>query len=80
MEGIPVIWYSCSKTASVILPPEPNPALSTPLKVTKSLTTAPWLESVAVMVEEPLVAAKVMPLVVVALIGVTSLRTSPSLM
>ena len=52
---------------------ESDPLHSSP----QSPATAPWLESVAVIVEEPLEAEKVMPLVVVALIGVTSLNVPP---
>ncbi len=48
------------------------PRLTAPLIVTKSFTTAPCALSVAVIVALPLVAEKTIPLVVVALIGVTS--------
>ena len=48
------------------------PKVAAPEIVTKSPTTAPWLESVAVIVELPFVAAKVIELVLVFLIGVTS--------
>jgi len=61
-------WYSLFNTVAVILPPK----LTASEIVTKSPTTAPWLLSVAVIVVLPSVAAKVIPLVVVALIGVIS--------
>jgi hypothetical protein len=56
----------------------PNDAA--PLMVTKSPTIQPWLESVAVIIADPLVAANVIPSVVVALIGVTSLKMPPDSM
>ena len=72
--GILVIWCSEFNTAAVTTPPkEAEPAI-----VTKSPISAPWDESVAVIVVDPLVAAKTMPLVVVALIGVISYKAPPS--
>ena len=62
------ISYSWFNTSAVIRPPR----LNAPLIVTKSPLFAPWVESVAVIVELPFVAANVIPLVVVALIGVMS--------
>ncbi len=62
---ISVIWCSAFSMVAVILPPNE----AAPLKVTKSLTDAPWLLSVTVMVVLPLVAAKVAALVVVARMG-----------
>ena len=61
-------------TAAVIFPlPLPPSNAAAPLKVTKSLVTAPWLASVTVIVELPLVAAKVIsPAAVVTLKGVIS--------
>ena len=67
------IWYSWFKTLAVILPPNEI----APEIVTKSPSVAPWLLSVATIVEDPLVAAKVIPLVVVARIGVISLYPPP---
>jgi len=68
--GIETISYSWFKTAAVIFPPK----LAASLNVTKSPATAPWEVSVAVIVELPLVAAKVTsPADVVLLIGVMSL-------
>ena len=62
------------KTAAVIVPPKE----AAPDITTKSPSTAPWAESVAVIVADPLVAANVIPLVVVALSGVMSLKERPS--
>ena len=63
------ISYSWFKTEAVILPPNET----APLKVTKSPTKAPWLASVTVIVEDPLVAENVTsPAEVVNLIGVIS--------
>ena len=55
------------------------PRLAAPENVTKSAGTAPCAVSVAVIVDDPLVAAKVTsPAEVVALIGVMSLKLVPS--
>ena len=57
------------------------PRLAAPENVTKSLTTAPWLASVTVIVASPLVAEKVTsPALVVTRKGVTSLNLVPSFM
>ena len=53
------------------------PKETAPLMVTKSPTTAPCDESVAVIAAEPSVAEKVILLVEVFLIGVTSLKVPP---
>ena len=54
------------------------PNVAAPLNVTKSPTTAPWFVSVAVIVEEPLVAEKVTShALVVKRRGVISLNSSP---
>ena len=52
--GTAVIWCSVFKTAAVIKPPKETE----PLIVTKSPTTQPCDESVAVITAEPSVAAK----------------------
>ena len=72
--GTDCIWYSWFNTLAVIKPPK----LTAPEIVTKSPDTAPWASSVAVIKLEPLVAEKTIPLVVVALIGVISLKLAPS--
>ena len=55
------------------------PSVAASLNVTKSLTTAPCAFSVTVIVDDPLVAAKVAsPAPDVSLIGVTSLYPEPS--
>ena len=72
MATISYSWFSIS---AVIKPPR----LTAPEIVTKSPIAAPWLSSVAVIVEDPFVAAKTIPFVVVALIGVISLKAPPSL-
>ena len=71
--GTEVIWYSLFNTAAVILPPR----LTACAKVTKSPTKAPCALSVAVITALPFEALKVIPLVVVALIGVMSLYVPP---
>ena len=73
--GTVAIWYSWFRTLAVTKPPSET----APDIVTKSPATAPCDESVAVIVEEPLVAAKTIPFVVVALMGVMSLKPVPSL-
>ena len=71
------IWYSWFKTAAVTKPPK----VAAPLKVTKSLVTAPCAVSVTVIVEDPFDALNVTsPADVVDLMGVTSLYFSPSSM
>ena len=73
--GTVAIWYSWFRTVAVMLPP----SVTAPLKVTKSLTTAPCAVSVTVSVASPLVAANVTsPAAVVDLMGVTSLKLLPS--
>ena len=50
-----LISYSWLRTFAVILPPK----VAAPLNVTKSPSTAPWLASVTVIVEDPLESEKV---------------------
>ena len=71
--GIETISYSWFKTAAVIFPPK----VAASLNVTKSPATAPWEVSVAVIVELPLVAAKVASPVTVERMGVISKNVWP---
>jgi len=66
--GTLTIWYCWFKTELVILPPRPV----APLKVTKSLTLAPWLVADTDIEADPAVAVNGFVKVLTCLIGVIS--------